>query len=159
MTPGADTSLAAAQANILATSTDRVAFLNAQLKAQYTQAVENWNVNASSGQQNLQGKPPVAPHAYELAPPDSDGFVWPQISATTLITSDVEVVMPNVAPVPVPNTIVVGNAIGGGWFSAGQGDTFPSGSTTPPMTTSQGVNGTFEKFGAPVGNGWYLKVG
>lgn len=78
---------------------------------------------------------------------------------------------PVCAPLPLPdppvalvqpgaaNVIHVGKALGGGWFSTGQEDTFQSGKTTPPNTVSDdGVMGSFEKFAAPVGSGWYLKV-
>jgi len=59
----------------------------------------------------------------------------------------------------VPNTIDVGKCIGGKWFSVGPKDTFQAGNATPPNTVSEdGVTGSFEKYGAPVGAGWYLQV-
>jgi hypothetical protein len=97
--------------------------------------------------------------AWELAPPDANGFVFYQIGTTPVCA------MPplpyyasgNATPTPVPNTIHIGNRIGtSNWFQALPGDTFPNGMTTPPMTSADGVNGVFEKFGAPVGIGWYL---
>jgi len=63
-------------------------------------------------------------------------------------------------PAPgAPNVIHVGKALGGNWWSCGQDDTFASGKTTPPVVADDGTPGMFEKFAAPVGNGWYLKVG
>lgn len=46
----------------------------------------------------------------------------------------------------------------GDWFACGSDDTIASG-TTMPGTSDDGVTGLFQKFGAAVGPGWYLKVG
>ena len=152
------TTLEAAQANILADSTAMVAKLNADLKARYLSAFADYVTNMESGEVIPAARqvPPKPPNAWELAPADANGFVFYQIGTTPVCD------MPplpfyaagNQPPVKVPNTIDVGNLITGKWYTVAADDTFPVGMTTPPQADGH----TYEKFGAPVGPGWYLQV-
>jgi hypothetical protein len=159
-TPSADlTTLEAAQANILASSTELVKRLNADLKTRYLSGFADYVANMTSGGFVPEDRrtPPKPPNAWELAPPDKDGFVWYQIGTTPVCD------MPpvptynagNPQPNTVPNMILIGKQNGNTkWYTALKGDTFPSGMTTPPQADGH----TYEKFGAPVGPGWYLQV-
>jgi hypothetical protein len=152
------TTLAAAQANILADSTAMVAKLNADLKSRYLSAFADYVTNMESGEVVPADRqvPPQPPDGWELAPPDANGFVFYQIGTTPVCD------MPplpfyaagNAAPVKVANTIDVGKLITGKWYTVGADDTFPVGMTTPPQADGH----TYEKYGAPVGPGWYLQV-
>ncbi len=156
-----DTTLTAAQANILANSKVMVDKLNADLKSRYLSAFADYVANMESGEYVPPDRqaPPKPPNGWELAPPDANGFVFYQIGTTPVCA------MPplpsynyaNPQPNTQPNVIMIGTAIPGGngkWYQALKGDTFPSGMTTPPQPDGH----TYEKFGAPVGPGWYLQV-
>ena len=97
---------------------------------------------------------------YEWLPTENNDGSW-AYEQTTFYVCNAIPLDPDLTPKPkVPNTIHVGKSIGGNWFSVGDGDTMPNGFTTPPgITSADGVSGTFTKYGAPVGPGWYLKVG
>ena len=160
------TSIFDAQQNMLATVTAQVAFGNAQAKDAYLN--HTWPAyvaNMESGETVPPERrvPPAPPMALVVMPPPTIyGFAY-------LAPGDVPVCpMPalpfyaagNAAPNKVPNVMVIGNRIGSTkWFQALPGDTWPSGQDTPPTTSADGVSGVFEKYGAPVGNGWYLQVG
>ena len=154
------TTLDAAVRNQLAASTAMAASLNANLLANYNYAVDQYNQNMASGQQVPPERQhaPVPAMAYELSKADAAGFQYP-IQGTTPIAPQAPDAFYHGAPqVAKPaNVIHVGHAISGRWFTAGPGDTFANGMTTPPVTSDDGVTGIFEKFGAPVGNGWYLQ--
>jgi len=155
------TSLSAAQANILASSTAQVQRLNADLITRYLSAFADFVTNMESGGFVPEDRrvPPKPPNAWELAPPNADGFVFYQIGSTPVCPMPA---LPyyaagNAQPNTQPNVIMLGVAIPGGggkWYQALKGDTFPSGMTTPPQPDGH----TYEKFGAPVGPGWYLQV-
>jgi hypothetical protein len=142
-----DTSLAAAQANVLASSTAMVAHLNEELKNRYYRDFANWKISVDAGRITNEN-PPKVPNGYELVK-DDEGFTFPELGKT-----------PVCDPLPVPedmltpNTIDIGHLIFGKWYSVGEHDTFPSGMTTPPQPDGH----VYEKFGAPVGPGWYLQV-
>ncbi len=164
-TPTPDpTSLGAAQAAALRSSTAEVAFLNADLKARYLSAFADYTTNMTSGEFIPEDRrvPPKPPYAWELAPPDANGMVWYQIG-TTPVTDQPPTPSYNAGNAPpnaVPNMMLIGNREGNTkWFQALPGDTFPNGQVTPPSATSaEGVKGPFEKFGAVAGYGWYLQV-
>jgi hypothetical protein len=153
------TSLSAVQANILASSTQMVAHLNADLKLRYLSAFADYVTNMESGEVIPVDRqaPPKPPNAWELCPPDINGLVWYQVGTTPICD------MPplpfyaggNSQPNTLPNVIMIGGQNGNTkWYSALKGDTFPSGMITPPQPDGH----TYEKFGAPVGPGWYLQV-
>jgi len=156
------TSLTAAQANILASSTAMVKRLNDDLKSRYLSAFADYVANMQSGGFVPEDRrvPPKPPNAWELAPPNSDGFIFYQVGTTPVCDQPPPpyYAAGNPQPNTVPNMIMIGNRITGKWFQALKGDTFPNGQMTPPITSADGVAGTFEKFGAPVGPGWYLQV-
>jgi len=159
-----DTTLQAAQRNILANSTEMVRRLNADLLSRYQSAYQDYLANMHSGENVPADRihAPLPPYAWELAPPDGDGFIFYQVSKTTRIADpasypDTYNSGSNPQPNATPNMIMVGaRTASTNWFTALKGDTFPSGKMTPPVTSSDGVIGIFEKFGAPVGPGWYL---
>jgi len=155
------TSLAAAQANQLASSTAMVNQLNDNLKVIYLTSFNNWCISVNAGR-IPNTNPPQPPVQYVVSPPDAEGFQWPIIDPAKTPVCPVPPVPPdqtNTAVKP-PNVIDVGHAIPGvpKWFSVGPQDTFACGSTTPPVTSEDGTTGVFEKYGAPVGAGWYLLV-
>jgi hypothetical protein len=155
------TSLAAAQANVLACSIANVAMLNGGLKTLYASAYADYVANMQSGENIPADRraPPTPPNAWELAPPNADGFVFYEIG-TTPVSPQGAAVTPNsdYTVNTVANVIMIGGpssqAPGNKWYTALVGDTFPSGMTTPPQPDGH----TYEKFGAPVGPGWYLQV-
>jgi hypothetical protein len=147
-----------AQQSILASSTARVAHLNASLQIIYDGAVRDYNLNMGSGVSKIAPQVPVAPFKWELAPPDKDGYVWYQQS-TERITSTIPLATVNLGGLTVPvrdsSHIDVGKQIGNTkWYSVGPLDGTPSGFITPPQADGH----TYQKFGAPVGAGWYLQV-
>jgi hypothetical protein len=158
------TGLSDAQQNQLASSTQQVAVMNTNLKSIYLTAFSNWCISVNAGRIS-NADPPQPPVQYVISPPDGNGFQWPMVDpAGTPVCAMPPVPADQIKqPVPVPNTFVVGHWLGqgGNWFSVGPGDTVPSGFTTPPGTASMDsppVIGTFQKYGAPVGAGWYLKT-
>lgn len=161
-----DTSLATAQANILANSQAMVQRLNADLVTRYQGAYADYLLNMHSGGvvPPERRNPPAIPNAWELAPADANGFVFYQIGTRPVVDPAAYPATyyagGNPQPNTAPNVIMVGARNGDTkWFTALKGDTFPSGMTTPPGTVSvDGVSGTFQKFGAPVGPGWYLLI-
>ena len=152
-----DTTLAGAVRHQLAASTAQVELLNADRTGRYDTAITNFNLNMASGQQGVNTKPPVAPFAWVLTPPDVNGMVFYAISSTVKIVGTVPVSTFNAGapqPAKAPNVIDIGKSIGGSkWYTVGPDDTFPLGMTTPPQADGH----TYLKFGAPVGAGWYLQ--
>ena len=151
------TSLESARANILASSTEQVQRLNDDLRVRFDSAMTDFNLNMASGQSGVNSTPPKAPFAYELAPPNEDGFVFYQISKTTRIVGTVTPATFNAgAPQPPKpkNVIDIGTNFFGKWWSVGPMDTFPCGMTTPPQADGH----IYEKYCAPVGPGWYLQL-
>ena len=164
--PGApdisQTGLTFAQQQTLAASIANVKMLNDGNQAHYDAAIRDFNANMETGQKHDPPlTPPVAPLKWQLAPADANGFIFYQQgpdSLTTTVTADTTDLGTLVPPVKNPATIQVGNRINGAWFQVGPNDGTPSGFVTPLNTVSaDGVTGSFTKFGAPVGNGWYLK--
>ncbi len=151
------TSLVAAQANQLASSTVMMGQLNGNLKSIYLTGFNNWKISVDAGRAP-NTNPPKPPMGYEVSRPDANGFQWPVIGITPVcdmppIPEDHFTVLPRVA-----NTIDIGKNIGGKWFSVGLADTFQAGQTTPPIPDVAGALHTYEKYGAPVGPGWYLQL-
>jgi hypothetical protein len=154
------TTIEAARANILASSTEMVARLNRDLKFRYDSAYADYVANMESGGfvPEERRTPPQPPGAWELAPPNADGFVFYQIGTTPICDTPPVATYNGGNPQPntTPNMIMIGKQSGNTkWYTALKGDTFPSGMTTPPQDDGH----TYEKFGAPVGPGWYLLVG
>jgi hypothetical protein len=133
--------------------------LNADLTVRYQSAYADYVANMQSGQNvpDDRRKPPKPPFAWELAQPDADGFVFYQVGTSPVcpqgpaVGANFDIAPPNTQP----NMILIGKQNGNSkWFTALPGDTFPSGMTTPPQPDGH----LYEKFGAPVGPGWYLQV-
>lgn len=157
------TSNAFAQQAILASSIAQCAHLNNDLQTRYDMAVRDFNANMETGQKHDPPLvPPPAPKSWVVLAPDANGYQFydqtgPALSPTPPLTVDTTDLGTLSVPVRDPNHISVGNRISGAWFQVGTGDGTPNGFVTPPNTKSaDGVTGSFTKFGAPVGNGWYL---
>src|ERR1041384_533011 len=75
------TSLAAAQANQLASSTIMVRQLNDNLKTIYLTGFNNWKISVDAGR-IANTNPPQPPAGYEISKPDKNGFQWPVIGNT-----------------------------------------------------------------------------
>jgi hypothetical protein len=155
------TSIEGAQAAVLAGSIAQVAFLNADRVTRCDGAIDNFNLNNQSGQDNVNKVPPLAPFKWELAPPNQDGFVFYQLSTTQRVTCTHVLNLFNAFDaskvVKPANFIDVGVEMVSmpGWFVVGQNDTFPSGQTTPPMPPD---GRRYLKWGTAVGRGWYQRV-
>lgn len=164
--------LQAAQANVLAAITAEVADLNGNLKKVYMDAFNGWLVSWNAGRVSDSSTAPKPPMAFVVGSftdttsgagtvgaygPNPIMWATPQMGTAPVCD------MPQIPVLPVPqsqlsaNKIHVGRSLGQGWWSAGTDDTFPSGQTTPPVTSDDGATGVFVKYGAPVGAGWYLK--
>ena len=108
-------------------------------------------------------KPPAfVPQVVSTVPDDvaTSGVIWMWISEGTPVEC------PDLPPIPTapgPNHVHIVRLITGSWFAAGQDDTYPATNypavAAPPVnaTSDDGVSGTFVKYSAPVGPGWYLK--
>jgi hypothetical protein len=155
------TGLADAIFSQLQASKDQVARLNKDVKLRYDGLWNNYVINVESGQRD-NSNPPQPPMAWELSPAlptdgsDPDYFVFYAIGKTPIcamppLPNSVTPVDPSTLP---KNMIVLGKNFYGKWFAVGPYDTFPVGMTTPPQADGH----MYEKFGAPVGPGWYLQV-
>lgn len=168
-TDGFDTSLTGAQANILATSTAQRDSLNAKLVAGYGVTYANYALNMHSGNPipDDQRQPPMPPFAWELAPPDQDGFVWIQRSTTTRVCPQGAAITPNSdfhPPVPVANHISMNWASRpkgpskGSFVTAGKDDGMDGGFVTPPTvdpTFPDQPPHTYLRLTTAVGPGWW----
>jgi hypothetical protein len=69
------TTIEAARANTLVSSTAMVEHLNAELKKRYESSFESWKTMVVAGKID-NTNPPQPPAGYELLPPNPDGFVF-----------------------------------------------------------------------------------
>ena len=149
------TSLATAQANVLATSQAECAQRNDNLKSIYLTGFNNWKISVDAGRIG-NTNPPKPPKAY-VVKVSEDG--WAYFEPGDQPVCDVPPIPADMTTPNPANVIDVGVAIGGKWWSCGPKDTFPiEKNPTPPVTSEDGVTGTFEKYAAPVGKGWYMKL-
>ena len=167
------TTLQQAQANTLAAVTLQVANSNTNLKSNYMTAFSNWLISWNAGRISDKSTAPAPPLGFVVGyfndPTTGPGTVgpysnqvvqWAYPALGTVPVCD----MPPIPNEPPPQSTLPPNHLHIGaketasdvWWSAGSDDTFPSGQKTPPVTSDDGVNGLWEKFGAPVGQGWYL---
>ena len=168
-TDGFDTSLSASQANILATSKAQRDDLNAKLTKGYAATYAKYALNMHSGNPipDDQRQPPKPPMAWELAPPDKDGYVWIQ-QGTTPVCPAGPAITPNsdyAAPVPLPNHVSINWASReGAWVTANKDDGIPSGKTFPAGVISdpnhpEEAPAAWERWGTAAGPGWYERIG
>jgi hypothetical protein len=153
------TSLDQVQANLAASALAYVDFHNRQNQSLYDAAVVFFNQNAGSGALGQNPVPPVAPFRIVYVPANGpQGFGGWDFSTVRLTPTPPLTVYTggvNAQPNTEPNVIMIGARDGStNWFTALKGDTFPNGKTTPTQLDGH----TYEKFGAPVGPGWYLQV-
>lgn len=153
------TGLSDAVRNINATSNAQVADLNAKLVADYQTTYANYVERMQSGGvvSPADQAVPAPPTAYVLSAPDANGFTYPQVG-------DAPVCSPGAAVTYLgglagarrdPSHIDIGRQISGSWYSVGPLDGTPNGFITPPQADGH----TYQKVGAPVGAGWYLRLG
>jgi hypothetical protein len=114
------TSLATAQANVLASTVAEVALLNNNLKTIYLSAFNDWTLNLLAGRPA--GDPPTPPNAYVIGT-GPDGFAYPQLGTAPVCAMPpvpaapapyVPPVLPepdNVRNVPVGDTLPVGYVV------------------------------------------------
>lgn len=166
------TTLQSAQANTLASVTAQVAALNQNRKAFYLNIqFPNYIAPILDGRPVV-GDPPKPPVGYVVGyfddPTTGPGSEGPYQGAPVrwaypALGTDPVCEMP-----PVPGVVthasgtgLIGNTVkdgGGEWFVALKGDTTAVGAVIPG-TSLDGVSGLFKRFGAPVGTGWYQKIG
>ena len=149
------TSLASAQANILASTKQTVGALNAAITVDYQLKCANDAASINIGRPAPLPWPTV-PLGYVVGPPDPNGFQWP-VPGTTPVCDAIPEPPSQMPATPVPNTIRIGIQVYPGWFQALDGDTIPGGKKVVGVS-SDGVFGEFEKFSS-MGNGVYEKVG
>jgi len=168
------TSLATAQANVLASSTAMAVQLNDNLKTIYTTAFNNWAISVNAGR-IPNTNPPGVPNSFVVVA-DAAGWAFPVQSGPPVCDPLPVPPDPNQAPgtpgTLAPNTIDIGAALGGVWYAAGPLDTWPPNKQTPPVTLPDGSTHVFLKIPAPVGTqqitlpdgtvvvhgGWYEEV-
>ena len=112
------TTLAAAQANTLASSTTMAAHLNEELKKRYLSLFNDWTISVLAGRID-NSNPPKPPAGYDVAT-GPDGFAWPALGSTPVaemppIPEDHS--KPQVKAQPEPGTVM----------NVPQGDTMPVG--------------------------------
>ncbi len=89
----AATSLAAAQANVLASTNAQVALLNNNLKSNYLSFFNDWTISLLAGKPV--GDPPKPPNGYAMTA-SPDGFAYPVLGTTPVCD------MPPVPEAPQP---------------------------------------------------------
>lgn len=156
------TSLAAAQANVLAGAQRRVDDLNAAITADYQTTWADFVDRVTGGHED-NTNPPQPPKAYVVGyVTDSTGDPGPILWAYPMRGTDPVCAMPAVPGVVqhATGTMLIGtsNPSAPQWFNAKTGDTTPVG-TVAPGTSQDGISGLFQKVGAPVGFGYFLKIG
>ena len=162
------TSMAAALTNALTGAKQRCADLNAALTTDYLTQFKSFSDNVTSGRVP-NTNPPQPPKAFIVGympdPTTGPGSPWyPTVIQWPYATpgNDPVCAMP---PIPGVVTHATGVMLIGTqnpwapeWFNAMEGDQTPIG-TVAPGTSSDGVSGLFQKCGAPVGAGYFRKIG
>lgn len=131
---------------------------NREAEARYRQGVANYNLFVEQVGKVPPFAPPSLPTKWVLTAPDQHGLRW-QTTSNIPVCDPLPLKTPVTEPTRAANVISVGKRIHGEWFQVGAGDGFAVGQKTPPTTSADGVVGVFEKYGAAVGAGWYLRVG
>src|SRR5271165_5292276 len=113
---------------------------NANVTAQYTLAVANYNLSMDNGSP-YPGAAPTVPNGMVLGPANSMGLRFAQYSGLpACMALPIHPLRGSTNDPKPPGVIDVGHAIGGNWWSVGDADSFPVGQTTPPVTTEDGAN-------------------
>ncbi len=170
--PASDqTSNTSVQAHILASSTYQVARLNKDLIYKYQGAYSDYVTNMRSGANipDDQRQPPKPPMAWELAPPDVDGYVWYQIGNTPVCPPG-PLVPPNsdnAQVIPKPNHMSINwlsrpkGPSKGSFVTANKDDGMDGGFVTPPIIDEAHPDfppHTYMRLTTAVGNGWYQEL-
>lgn len=156
---GGGTGVEDVKASLRAGSLIEISSLNAALKYKFYTDVTNWHINMMSGQSLPPERqlPPVPPMAWELAPPDKDGYEFPQIGTTPIAPvpeavfyHGITIAQQNAAK--PPNVFELGHATGNpGWWSVGFDDTMQIG-FKKSFPGPDGNMITVQKVGFPFGN-------
>jgi hypothetical protein len=157
------TTLEAAKANTLASSTFMVSHLNDELKNLYLSRFGSWTTEVLAGKHD-NTNPPTPPGGYAVVT-SPDGFAWPAPGTTPVCA------MP---PVPADHSksqeqldaatgkdhISIGVHLSGNYWSALGDDTCKSPFKTPAMPPGADypAGSVFEKIDFFMGKGWWLKV-
>lgn len=127
----------------------------------YDTACMNWTLaNLRNRELGLPLTPkPATPLAQVLQTTvaDKDGVVWIWIAPGSPLRAPCPD-LPALPPPTSPNHVHVGRRIHGNWFSTALDDTYDASGPPVSATSDDGVAGTFQKYPAPVGNGWYLQI-
>lgn len=159
------TSLAAAQANVLAAATALVAALNASLIDHFTNVdFANWVLNWTNGKISDPATAPQPPRAYVVAyftDPTNSTIQWAYATQGSAAVCAMPTI-PGLTPHPTGLMMIGKETEAPGWFASLIGDQTPSG-TTAPGTSLDGVTGIFQKVGSPVNApgafiGWFHLV-
>jgi hypothetical protein len=147
------TSLASAQANVLASFQAMAANLNQNLVTIYNGQFSAFAISVQAGR-IPNTNPPAVPASWVVTV-GADGWPvmtqsGPPVCAALPVPPD-----PNQQPgtpgTLKPMTFDIEANLGGGWFAAGPLDTWPAGKLTPPTSAPDGTTGAFLKVAAPVG--------
>jgi len=157
--PSADqTTLTAAQANILASSKANCALLNNNEIKTYISAYNDYCLAMGSGSfvPVERRTPPAPPFAWVLAPADANGFVFYIQSTTETVCAQlppVTYVGGITAPVYPPDVVAIGHQIIPGWFSVLPNDTWPAGKETEAQP-----DGHVYVKQLTIGGAWYHQI-
>ena len=153
--------LANARNNSAITARNNASLLNASVIFIYQGKFADWKISVDAGRID-NTNPPQPPPAWVTGVDPATGYSYVAVGGSPICPMPpIPESRVNKPPIP-PGNISLGNRISGDWFQCLQDDTFPVGQSTPPITSKDGVTGIFQKYGSPVGNGWYLltaKVG
>lgn len=147
----------AARANVLESATFQCNFRNDDLKRRFQTQFDRWCQNCIDRPAQTPDVPPQPLNGFEVKN-DEDGWavvvqgdkpVCPVPPIPPAVQAALGLEHPSVPP-DVPD---IGANLGGNWYAVGPHDTKKPGDTVDtPM-------GKFVYVGAPVGKGWYLKIG
>lgn len=138
-----------------------VAVLNTMVSTNFAAVCSNWlTANAHSREEGLPLRDkPIPPMIQTVVTgPDTEvqsGIVWLWITVEAMPPCPD---LPSLPPLPSPGHIHIGRLIFDNWYAAGQDDSYPFSGPPVTATTDEGVSGTFVRYPAPVGNGWWKKV-
>jgi hypothetical protein len=158
------TTLEAAIANSLATTTVMVAQLNEQAKTNYlNNTFKSWETMVIAGKIDNKN-PPKPPVGYAVVKAAS-GFYYPEPAIAAVcemppLPKDYSKTQDELDKLAGEFHMEIGVPLGGNYWSAGQGDTCPGGFRTPPLPEGPTwpAGSVFQKIPHFMGKGWWLKV-
>jgi len=178
MTPSADFNAADIMALVVAATRNALGTINANKLAAYKQAVNEYLVNATHIMEINASRAVANPPLPPLAPPQKPGVPVGAVLVPMQTSSPNEIPFsmgygPLAPPCPDPPPLKQGPVAGavdvgsfdfgnhgvGGFWSAGINDAYAH--TNGPAvdaTSEDGVTAKWQPMGAPVGDGWYVRL-